>query len=94
MDIYFGNIDICLLACLNLTGPYVINITGPVSGKFSGFDIVDIIVYLGGKEKFFLSVKGRVSRWVESEKFFSGTFLIKLDLYKTLPHFNMVFKAL
>ena len=82
------------MACPNLTSFYVINVTGPMSGKFFGFDIVDIIVYLGGKEKFFLSVKGRVSRWVESERFFSGTFLIKPDLYKILPYLNMVFKAL
>jgi len=88
------NIALYSKACLDLTGPYFINISSYINKELYSFNIADIIIPLNSIEEFFLKIKGRVSRYALGVGFVIKTVLIKPRLYKKLPLFNKLFKEI
>jgi len=94
LDIYITNITLYFKACLDLTGPYFINVSSRVNRKLYSFNIVDIIIPLNSIEEFFLKIKERVSRYALGVDFVVKIVLIKPKLYKKLPLLNKLFKEM
>jgi len=94
LDVYIINIALYSKACLDLIGPYFINISSYTNRELYSFNIVNIIIPLDSTEEFFLKIKGRVSRYALGVGFIIKTVLIKLGLYKKLPLLNKLFKEI